>query len=440
MLFLFSVTIFVSSFLVFLIQPIVGKMLLPLFGGVPAVWNACLVFFQATLLGGYCYTHFSAKYLALNRQILVHGFLLCIALITLPFFASEKFAPPVGIDPAFWLLGCLIYMIGLPYFLVSSSAPLLQRWFSLCDHHTSHDPYFLYSTSNAGSLIALTSFPFLIEPTLELYEQSQLWTEGYALLLFLTLICACLIWLKNRKKIERCKGSSVIHSYEKTDKPSLSIKAFWVFTTFLPSSLMLGMTAFITTDLAATPLLWILPLILYLLTFIIVFARKRIISHDFITKLLPIVIIASSPFFFMSLRGIEILIIAIHLLTFFIVALFCHGELAKSRPEAAHLTEFYVWMSIGGMLGGVFNALVAPNVFTRVIEYPLVLILVCFLLRCSHPLRGKNQEHYRDFIFPLLLALYNVITLYIAEVVNIPHDEKLFALLFAPSAFIVFCF
>jgi hypothetical protein len=415
----------------------VGKMVLPLYGGAPAVWNACMLFFQVTLLFGYTYSHLSFKWLGPQRQAKFHVALMLIPIAVLPVLITHGAAPQADLNPVLWLLGKLFITVGPPFFVISSIAPLLQRWFSATNHPSSSDPYFLYAASNFGSLLALLSYPLIFEPLLNITEQSWVWSGGYGLLVFMVLPCA--IFLRKRQP-ESFKQEEKIQ-LQTPGKPSGRQRLFWAFSSFVPSSLMLGVTAYITTNLAAIPLLWILPLALYLLTFILVFARNQILPHTLMVRVMPIVIIALAPTYFMGLKWkLELLLIPLHLVMFFVVAIVCHGELAKSRPNVQYLTEYYLWMSIGGALGGVFNALVAPMIFNRVIEYPLTMFLACLILPGVHDRKDNPRVRRLDFILPLVLAGFNTAIFISSQIIKIENNLIFFAMIFAPTAMMCFSF
>jgi hypothetical protein len=380
MLALYSLTLFLSATLLFTIEPMVGKMLLPRCGGTPSVWNTCMVFFQAALLLGYGYTHVTTRMLGVRRQARMHLLVILLPLLLLPVFFCADSTPPTDRNPSLWLLGQLTLVVGLPFFVLSTTAPLLQKWFAHTGHAAARDPYFLYSTSNAGSLLALLAYPFLLEPNIGLVSQTVHWRVGYLALVALIGCCAYVLWrnwhaAEPTLSVETASSASDTHS-----KTSVTFRQrlMWVLLAFVPSSLMLGATTHIATDIASVPLLWVLPLALYLLTFIIVFARKPIVPHSlmiaamaFAVLLMPLLSLGIPLRFWMAVPA--------HLITFFIVAMVCHGEMARTRPDARHLTEFYFLMSLGGVLGGLFNSLVAPLAFSSVIEYPLVLVAACFL-------------------------------------------------------------
>jgi hypothetical protein len=440
MLFLYASTIFMSAFLLFLIQPIVGKMLLPLYGGAPAVWNTCMMFFQAVLLLGYAYVHLSIKWLGTLRQAKYHMVLMAITVAVLPITIAYSTTPPADANPVLLLLGRLIASVALPFFVISSSAPMLQSWFSKTNDPSSSDPYFLYSASNVGSLLALLGYPVIFEPLMGIVEQNRVWSYGYGLLIVMTL--SCLIFLGRRRCVEDNQDSNsiAVEPAQQLRNPSGRQRAFWVLTSFIPSSMMLSVTTYITTNLAAIPLLWVLPLALYLVTFILVFARRQVLPHDFMVRIMPFVIIPLSPLFFFSISKLELLLIPAHLLMFFVAAMVCHGELAKSRPNSKYLTEFYFLMSIGGVLGGVFNTLVAPVVFNRVVEYPITMFLACLMLPVVKLKQDTFSEKLLDVFLPLLLAGFVCAIFIGSQMMELSNGLTLLAFFFVPVAVCCFSF
>lgn len=438
MLTCYGITLFVSACLLFLIQPMAGKMLLPLYGGTPAIWNACMVFFQATLLIGYGYAHLTIKYLGSRLQAKLHLFLMLTALLILPITIDNQIVPPADIHPSLYLLVQLTLRVGLPFFIIASSAPLLQSWLAETDHPSGKDPYFLYAASNTGSLLALLGYPLLIEPLFGITGQSQIWSWGYGILMLLVAICVTFL-LRHRRLPQSQPRQACEKGAEATPtQPTSTRRLWWLLCAFVPSSLMLGTTSYITTNLAAIPLLWILPLALYLATFILVFAKRQILSHRLMVRLLPFVVIPLAPFFFMSIKRWELALIPIHLLMFFVAAMVCHGELAKSRPAPQHLTAFYLWMSFGGVLGGAFNALLAPLLFTHVFEYPLAMFLACLILPVAVPKPNQRRQHLYDLLLPLLLALFMGVLLRIAQGLQLTDQPLLLTAALAPAGLICF--
>jgi len=408
---IFSVTIFLSATLLFSVQPMFTKLILPLLGGASNVWNTAMVFFQAMLLGGYIYAHLLTKYLPIKAQVAVHLIVTAIGFLFLPLAIPADVVLPDGGMPTFWLLGLFTLTVGLPFFALSANAPLLQRWFSLTDHKDADDPYFLYSSSNAASLLILCAYPFLIEPNLRLGEQTVTWAAGYIGLFAMILVTAAV--MSRRLLPARPAGEQV--AAEPLSKKGM---AFWVVLAFIPSSLMLGITSYMTNNIASAPFLWIMPLALYLLTFVIVFARRPIVSTGTIAKLFPWVIIVAlltmMPNFTFDLFGLtintspsKVIKIPLLLTAYFLISLYCHSILVGRRPESSHLTTFYILMSVGGVLGGIFNALIAPVIFDAVYEFVLVLVLVLFLRPSGFILPKAGENPWRIFCIGASAAAFN---------------------------------
>jgi len=372
----FTVSIFLSALLLFSVQPMFAKLTLPLLGGSSNVWNTAMVFFQAMLLGGYIYAHLITKYLKLRWQVLTHGIVLSAGFLFLPLSIAAGWTPPAGGAQAYWLMALFAVSIGVPFFAISANAPLLQRWFSYTGHKDADDPYFLYAASNAGSLISLCLYPVWFEPFMQLREQTFLWSNGY-ILLVIAIIGAGLTARLFRNDRGHATAAKPVDTRSIAGRDGAKVKGLpvlWVFFAFIPSSLMLGVTSHITTNVSSAPLLWIVPLSLYLLTFIIVFAKAPMITPARLRLLFPAVIIVALVAG-MFLKEKIILSISLSLVCYFLIALLCHGRLVEARPGTNRLTEFYIWMSVGGVLGGIFNALVAPIIFADIYEYFFVLAL-----------------------------------------------------------------
>jgi SAM-dependent methyltransferase len=418
----FSLTLLLSALLLFLVQPMVAKMTLPSLGGTPAVWNTCIVFFQAALLLGYLYAHVLPKWLGVRRHAALHLFLLTVPFLVLPISLAAWHRPPGDTNPIPWLLTMLAGMVGLPFFVVATSAPLLQRWFSETGHAAARDPYFLYAASNLGSMMALLAYPFLVEPHLRLVEQSWIWLTGYALLALLIAGCALCLWRAPQqstsspvKRIDDAAPAAQEVAGSPLAARSSPITAIrrlrWIALSFAPSSLLLGFTTYLTTDIAAVPLLWVVPLAVYLLTFILVFASKPLLPHWLMVRLMPLAVLVTLLFLLGETTGAFWLVAPVHFVTFFLVPMVCHGELAADRPAAEHLTEFYLCMSLGGVLGGAFNALVAPLLFDTVAEYPLALALACLLLPRSRVAVDQSLWRWSDLRAPAVLAALGLIVM-----------------------------
>ncbi|WP_432742022.1 fused MFS/spermidine synthase [Methylobacter sp. G7] len=414
LIFLFAATLFTSASLMFVLQPLFGKILLPLLGGSPAVWNTCMVFYQSILFLGYLYAHYLSTRHAQHRQIQIHTALILISFLALPLALPENTVPPTDSNPTLWLLWTLFLAIGLPFFVVSTTAPLIQKWFANVGHHTSHDPYYLYAASNTGSLIALLSYPFLLEPNIGLANQKSYWSVGYLLLCLLIAGCAFVLWKNCRGEFIRPERiNSPLQDAEAvtaTDENNLSLatQLHWLALALVPSSLLLGLTNFISTDIASVPLLWIIPLTLYLLSFVIVFSKWNDKIHPLMVKLQPLFLLPFVAYAFINPADLPYwAYLILHLLAFFFAVMVCHGELAKLRPHTRHLTTFYLIMSFAGMLGGMFNTFVAPFVFNAVYEYP-IMIIAALLLRPGLKLT-LNTGLLLQIIAPALLVIVGII-------------------------------
>ncbi len=398
----FTATLFLSAALLFLVEPMISKMALPQLGGSPSVWNTCLFFFQAVLLLGYGYAHGLTRWLGRRGQVLVHIALLAAVALFLPLsFGSD--APSATLPPVLWLLGRLALTVGLPFFALSATAPLLQSWFSRFDHPAARDPYFLYAASNVGSLLALLSYPLLVEPAMPLAAQSRTWSVAFAMLAGAIVLCAARYLLRGRESAPAAIAAAPPNAATRRQRLS------WIALAFVPSSLLLGVTAHITTDIGSAPLFWVVPLALYLLTFALAFARRPPLRHEWMVRLQPLLVIPLVVAISSLLLPI-VTTMAFNLAAFFVIAMVCHGELARSRPEASRLTEFYLFVSLGGVLGGLFNTLVAPLLFPDVWEYPLLLALSCLARPAIAP--GGRDALRKDLIYPavffalLLLAFH----------------------------------
>ncbi len=471
----FSVAIFLNAALLFSVQPLFTKMVLPLLGGSPAVWNTCLLFFQALLLGGYLYAYLSSRWLSSKVQAIVHIALLVATIVVLPIHIPASWAHPPGTAlPILWLLGLLTVSLGLPFFLLSAGAPMMQRWFAETRHASAQNPYFLYAASNLGSFASLLAYPFFIEPRMRISEQSVTWLEFYYALLLLIAVCGVGTVIFKRmssstavaappgepapaepavpsdatplmqdeagvhlKRRGALRGSmrflieenpSVIRRFlQGRDAPILEPKIVpdrnwrlrWVLLSFAPSSLLIGTTTYLSTDIASVPFLWVIPLALYLLTFVLVFARRPLFPRWFMLHaqlvlgltLMVAICLGSGR----GILGPAIL----HLVAFFVTAMMCHRELADSRPRAEYLTEFYLWMSLGGVLGGVFNVLLAPVLYDSLVEYPFALVVAFGLRPGLERSYGTRLDFARDLLYPFAVGT----TIWFAYRLPKPPDE-----------------
>lgn len=368
---LFAVAIFTSAALVFVVQPMVTKLVLPMLGGSPAVWNTAMVFFQTALLAGYGYAHLLQRVGSIKLQVGIHLALLLVAALFLPLSVNGLLGDPDPSAPIMWLLATLTLSVGAPFAVLSATAPLLQAWYARvrAGHADGQNPYVLYAASNLGSFLALLSYPILIEPLATLSGQRWGWSGGYVAFMLMVVALAFTVW---RRRLDQTSEPAQL---EASAPMSWREKGILVLLAAAPSSLMLGVTSHLSTDVASAPFLWVLPLALYLLTFVIAFQNRPWIP-------LNITLIIQG-----ATGAIVVLIVAfrsanwslafgLHLTAFFFAALMCHQLLASRRPPPDRLTEFYLLMSLGGVVGGAFTALLAPVIFNMVWEYPLVLVLV----------------------------------------------------------------
>ena len=377
---LYTLTIFVGSALLFLVEPMVAKMILPVFGGSPAVWNACVVFFQLMLLLGYAYAHGSVRIFGTRRQPVLHLLIIAIALIVLPFGVKPGYTPSQSGLPSLEVIGLLLAMVGLPFFAVAAQAPLIQRWFATTPDPRAHDPYFLYSASNLGSMLALLAYPVVIEPNLTLGGQSRFWTGGYIALGILTLGSALLL-LKQKPNPQGEQEGKPTTTEEPDVKPTNKDRIKWLLLSAAPASLMLGITTYITTNIAPIPLIWVVPLAIYLLSFIFAFSHRIHPNIKVLSRLSTLLVLPVTLVLVLELWVPMLPLAGLHLFVFFMLAWTCHTLLVRSRPSAHHLTEFYLWMAAGGVVGGAFNGFVAPLAFKSLIEYPIALAVAVALIQ-----------------------------------------------------------
>jgi hypothetical protein len=372
-LWLFTVTTFVSALLLFSIQPMFAKMVLPVLGGSPSVWAVALCFFQGALLAGYCYAHLVIRLLGARNSGLIHLVVCILAFVVLPIGLPAGWVEPPPGEPYLWQLGLFTVGVGLPFFAVAANAPLLQAWFAATGHPHGRDPYFLYAASNLGSLIALLSYPILLEPAFGLKALSGIWTGGFVVLLVL-LVAAFIA-------VRAGTGIPAVADVATTDRPgdgmapTWSARLSWVGLALIPSALLTAFTTHVTTDVASAPLLWVLPLALYLFTFVLVFRERSLIPMPVLLIAHLASVIAALLVLSQTIREGWFITAGSGLAVFFTSAMVAHRTLYEARPNAAHLTEFYLWMSLGGVLGGLFAALIAPKIFPEVFEYPLLLAL-----------------------------------------------------------------
>ena len=365
---LYGATLFASALLLFAVQPMFTKMVLPRLGGSPSVWSVAMVAFQTFLFAGYAYAHLVCRLLKPARAAVVHlGFLALVAL-TLPLGVASGFSVPPDDHVMLWLVGLFAFSIGVPFVALSATAPLLQHWFVATGHPK--NPYVLYAASNLGSFCALLAYPFAIEPFFTLRTQTLLWSLGFSLLALGIGAAACFA----------ATATAFIHTAAEGERLPWRRRAAWPLLTAIPAGLCIAVTSFIATDLAAAPFLWVVPLALYLLTFVAVFRDRPWISHALVLRLLPYVLAPLAISVFGSGKTYWFANVLLNLTAFTLIALACHGEAYRLRPAASRLTEFYLWTSFGGVLGGVFAGIAAPHLFNYTYEYPILIVAALAVL------------------------------------------------------------
>jgi hypothetical protein len=399
---LFAATLFLSSFLMFTVEPMVARQMLPVLGGVPMVWNGCVVFFQAILLAGYGGAHVLTHGLGAPARLPVYAALAVVPLAVVRLGVDPASAAHATESPLSWLLVALLTSVGPSFLVLAVSASVLQATFSSTRHEWARDPYFLYASSNAGSLAALIAYPTVVEPWLGLSRQAHVWTIGYGVFVLFLLACA------GAARFALAAGAPPHAAASPEPGAPVAVetitwrrRAWWCVLAAVPSSLMLGVTTALTTDIAPAPLLWVAPLALYLATFIFAFGRVHERATALAHRLLPSVLLGLAVAMMLRVQPQLVPALIVHLLPFFLAAMFCHGLLAKNRPPASHLTEFYFWMAFGGMAGGLFNTLAAPMLFSHIVEYPLALAAVAFL-RPSDP--NRKDASALDWLLPFAAA------------------------------------
>lgn len=393
---LFLITILTGSFLLFLVQPMVARMALPRLGGAPAVWNSAMLVYQALLLAGYAYAHRLTQ-TSPRRQAIIHIALFAIAILWLP-IGLANLQPPADGSPIFWVPWLLIASIGPLFFVVAAQAPLMQRWYSMSGNQG--EPYALYAASNIGSFGGLLAYPILVEPFTTLQSQKWIWSGIYLALMGLVCICAIQLWRK--------AGTPVAPAETATDLAHIGWRRriYWIILAAVPSGLMLSTTSHLTTDLMAMPLIWVIPLGIYLLSFSVAFADNQTPAY-WIGRFAPIVLIFSAAFVFVVWGKAAIGGLTASLSLLFIVAVALHNEMYRTRPAPAQLTSFYLMMSVGGVIGGFFCAIVAPLLFDWTWEHPILILMAAALLP-TIPLLQVNETDKR---LPVIMAIIGAIAL-----------------------------
>jgi hypothetical protein len=373
---LFVLAVFVSAALVFIVEPMMAKLVLPILGGSAAVWNTSVAFFQAALLVGYLYAHVLQRLASLRVQIVTHLAVLGLAALVLPLGVSHALGDPRPDAPALWLVGTLALSVGAPFAALSATAPLLQAWHARAAPQEARGqrrggeggPWGLYAASNLGSLLALIAYPVVVEPTIALRHQTLDWSLGYLVFMALVASLGAALW--------RWAPARAPVAQAEDDRVSWPDRARWVALAAIPSSLMLGVTSYVTTDVGSAPFLWVAPLALYLLTFIIAFQDRPLI-HPSAALLAQGAVVLAACALARPMPRAFLLGLCVHFTAFFLTALVCHQALVARRPGRGRLTDFYICLSLGGVLGGAFNAFLAPVLFTTIVEYPAALVVSC---------------------------------------------------------------
>lgn len=362
----FGIAIFLSAFLIFTVQPIFTKVVLPLLGGTPAIWSVAMVVFQGLLLGGYLYAHLLIRFLPLKAAIFIHIALTCVAFSLLPFAVSPNWGEPPPHGEAVWLIGTFVQAIGLPFFALSANAPLLQAWLAAQDKRI--NVYHFYAASNVGSFAALFAYPFIIEPFVHLPQQSAAWSFGFGLFIVMLATCGGMAW----------NGHSHSMVSQRAAPITWPTRLRWIMFAAVPSGLLIAATAAIQTDVSDGPILWLLPLAIFLLSFVFAF-RDGARQTEFWRR-----VVRASALFVLTLTILELhsfaIVLGVALLAVLSVSMACHGALYESRPDEGALTEFYLFISLGGLIGGLFAALIAPNIFSWTAEYPLLLCAAMLMI------------------------------------------------------------
>jgi hypothetical protein len=426
----FSTTIFVSATLLFACQPVVARMILPVLGGAAAVWIVCSLCFQALVLAGYLYAHVVGSRFSPKTQVLLQLGLIGLALVVQPIGVDEALL--VSLTAKSYSLGVLAVLlrsVGLPFFVLATTSPLVQRWYSELGEK---DPYYLYAASNAGSMLALLGYPFLVEPFLGLSAQSRALQGGYVAYALLIALCATTL-IRMRKQGTAAVVVVSAPAADAVPEPASPAilwreRALWVGLAFAPSSLLLGATNYVTTDIASVPLLWVVPLALYLGSFIVAFGKKQPVSESVMSRGLALAVAVVAMSLAAELTGPAWLLVLLHMFLLFAAAVVCHRALARRRPHVSRLTEFYLLMSVGGVLGGVFNGLLAPVIFPDLYEYPLAIALVCLGRAALPTVEVSPSSRNREIAYGLALTAGAILLVKLGDALHIEVNVAFLAI------------
>jgi hypothetical protein len=436
----YAAAIFVSATLLFACQPMVARMIVPLLGGAPAVWIVCSLCFQTLLLAGYAYAHFTGTRFRVTTQVMLQLALVGAVFVVMPVTVDDAAAQRlIEGHPTIGLLLLLVRTIGLPFFVLSTTSPLLQRWFAELG---ARDPYYLYAASNAGSMLALLGYPFVIEPLLSVKAQSRALHAAFALYAVLVVVCAATtIRRRNAVRIETTPAPPAVRASEsdskipvaKTPAARWRERLVWIGLAFAPSSLLLGVTEYVTTDLASIPLLWVIPLALYLASFIVAFGKKQVARMATFSRLFALAAVLVSGIMLARVERAPWVLVGVHMALLFLASVVCHRGLAERRPHVGRLTEFYLLMSVGGVLGGVFNGIIAPLVFDDLFEYPIAIGLVCL----GRAALSSEKPSVRDALYGLGLGAVTYALVKIGAHYRVDPAGS-FVWMFAPALLVAF--
>ena len=430
----------------FIIEPLVAKMILPFLGGSPAVWNASLAFYQGALLIGYAYAHYLGAWIGVKRQAFLHLGLVFAAILLLPVTLPMRWFSAPAEHPTQLVLGALTVSIGFPLFVIAACTPLLQQWFAQSRHSASRDPYFLYAASNAGSLAGLLAYPALIEPNLTLNQQNYYWFSAYFGLALLVALCMLSFLYSSSRAVAHpdpvavAAGVGGDGSHDDEFTIALSRRFSWLLWSFVPSSLLSGVTLYVTTDVVSAPLFWVIPLAAYLLSFIVAFGGAQWATGPFLVRRQAFLLLAAAIIVAVSATSPVYIVLPLHLLAFFVTAVICHGRLAQDRPPASQLTGFYLWISLGGVLGGLFNALLAPQVFSSVLEYPLMMVAAAFARPVASGAENTASGKKADWLLPVLLCAAMMLLLELGKAMPSLSRANLHLMIFGISGILCLTF
>ncbi|MBZ5607696.1 MAG: fused MFS/spermidine synthase [Acidobacteriia bacterium] len=415
---LYTSTVFLSAFLLFQIQPMIAKMILAWFGGSSSVWSTCMLFFQVVLLFGYAYAHWLQGRFAPRWQAVIHTAVLAVSLLVLPIAPGASWKPAPGDNPSLRILGLLTVAVGLPYFVVSTTSSLIQAWYART--HSGEIPYRLFALSNFASLLALLTYPLVVEPRLSTRWQANVWSIAYA---GFAILCAAAAWMMVRRNPAALMLAST-ESDVGAGRPPVKLRILWVSLAACASILLLAATTFLTQDVAAIPFLWILPLAVYLFSFILCFNAPHSYSRPIFIPL-AVVTLALAAYWLDAPHRPALPTIIVALVALFAWCMFCHGELVRRKPHPSHLTGFYLMISLGGAAGGIFVGLIAPNCFNAYYEFPIGLAFCAALvvMLAPGPTAGRLNIRWFRFWRPALVAVFCGYAVYLGVAIrHATHD------------------